>query len=98
MYKLRDFTLRDICFICDLDEKEFAKYNGPCAMTALRAMAEPDVTTIVCTLDDYDEARLGFAIVRWEPDRSYIAELAVVPEVRRKIQIADLATSGGGLN
>jgi ribosomal protein S18 acetylase RimI-like enzyme len=81
---VRNFTFRDIFFICDLDEKEFSKDNGPCAMTSLRCMAEPATETLIYTHDQVLEVQLGFAIVQWKQDRSYLALIATIPEARNQ--------------
>jgi|ERR1700732_592507 ribosomal protein S18 acetylase RimI-like enzyme len=81
---IRDFTFRDIFFICDLDEKEFSKYNGPCAMASLRCMAEPTTQTLIYAHDQLPNLQLGFAIVQWKKDHSYLAEIATTPDGRRQ--------------
>lgn len=81
---IRDFTFRDIFFICDLDEKEFSKDNGPCAMTSLRAMAEPATETLIYAHDQLPDLQLGFAIVQWKKDHSYLSQIATTPEVRNQ--------------
>jgi ribosomal protein S18 acetylase RimI-like enzyme len=72
-------------FIDELDEKEFSKQNGVGARSAARAMDRPDSVALVY-VDDH-ESQIGFAIVQWnEPTegQSYLAKIAVVPEVRLK--------------
>lgn len=81
---IREFTFRDIFFICDLGEREFAKYNGPCAMSCLMCMAEPNALTLIYAHDEFEDERFGFAIVQWKEDQSYIGAVVTIPGARRR--------------
>jgi len=69
---IRDFTFQDI----------FSKFYGPCAMTCLKLMAEPKTVTLIHTHNQVEKIQLGFAIVQWKEDHSYLAEIATTLEAR----------------
>jgi ribosomal protein S18 acetylase RimI-like enzyme len=82
---IRDVTNHDMDFVNSLDESVFSAESGRGIGSSATAMAEPGATTLIYT-DDTEGSQLGFAIVQWDEKKgqSYLAKLAVIPEMRHK--------------